>query len=40
MDLSAKIISDGTHEDLLIKSEEYQSLWNVQVDGFLPEQTH
>lgn len=29
-----KIISDGTHEDLLIKSEEYQSLWNVQVGGF------
>ncbi|MCP0914550.1 MULTISPECIES: ABC transporter ATP-binding protein, partial [Legionella] len=35
-----KIISDGSHEDLLIKSKEYQSLWNVQVGGFLPEQTY
>lgn len=35
-----KIISDGTYEDLLFKSDEYQSLWNVQVGGFLPEETH
>ncbi|MFA5960842.1 MAG: ABC transporter ATP-binding protein [Tatlockia sp.] len=34
-----KIISDGTHQDLLIKSEKYQSLWNAQVGGFVSERT-
>ncbi|MGC1182443.1 ABC transporter ATP-binding protein [Legionella sp.] len=33
-----KIISDGTHQDLLIKSKTYKSLWSTQIGSFLSEQ--
>ena len=32
-----KIVEDGNHEDLLKKSGLYQSLWEAQVGGFLPD---
>jgi ATP-binding cassette, subfamily B, bacterial len=31
------IVEDGTHEQLLEKSEHYSHLWNMQVDGFIPD---
>jgi ATP-binding cassette, subfamily B, bacterial len=33
-----KIISDGTHEDLLTKSEMYKSLWDAQIGSLLSDQ--
>ncbi len=32
-----KIIEDGTHEELLKTQGYYQSMWNMQAGGFLPE---
>ena len=32
-----KIIEDGTHEELLKTGGYYQSMWNMQAGGFLPE---
>jgi len=32
-----KIIEDGTHEKLLKTQGYYQSMWNMQAGGFLPE---
>ena len=32
-----KIIEDGAHEELLKTQGYYQSMWNMQVGGFLPE---
>ena len=31
-----KIIEDGTHSDLLAKGGAYATLWNSQINGFLP----
>lgn len=30
-----KVVSDGSHEDLLKRSDLYQKLWNIQAGGFL-----
>ena len=32
-----KIVEDGSHEDLLARGGLYKTLWDAQVDGFLPE---
>ena len=32
-----KIIEDGTHEELLKNNGYYQSMWNMQAGGFLPD---
>jgi len=32
-----KIIEDGSHEELLKNQGYYQSMWNMQIGGFLPE---
>jgi len=32
-----EIVEDGSHEELLQQDGLYKSLWNAQVDGFLPE---
>lgn len=32
-----KIVEDGNHEELLAKRRLYETLWNAQVGGFLPE---
>lgn len=32
-----KIVEEGTHESLISKKGLYQTLWNAQVGGFLPE---
>ncbi len=32
-----KIVEDGTHEDLFVKSGLYKTLWDTQAGGFLPE---
>jgi len=32
-----KIVEDGPHEELLAKRGLYKTLWDTQVDGFLPE---
>jgi ABC-type multidrug transport system fused ATPase/permease subunit len=32
-----KIIEDGTHEELLKNNGYYQSMWDMQAGGFLPE---
>lgn len=32
-----KIVEDGNHEELLAKKGLYETLWNAQVGGFLPE---
>jgi len=34
-----KIIEDGTHQELLEKNGMYKTLWDVQVGGFLPEES-
>lgn len=33
-----KIIEEGTKEDLLQRNEHFANLWNMQSDGFLPEE--
>lgn len=35
-----KIVEDGTHKDLLAKGGIYKTLWETQVDGFLPDKRH
>ena len=32
-----RIVQDGTHIELLKKRGLYKTLWNTQLDGFLPE---
>ncbi len=32
-----KIVEDGNHEELLAKKGLYETLWNAQIGGFLPE---
>ena len=31
-----KIVEEGTHQELLIQGGLYKTLWETQVDGFLP----
>jgi ATP-binding cassette subfamily B protein len=35
-----KIIEDGTHEALLALNGHYTKMWNMQMDGFLPEKNN
>ena len=32
-----KIVEDGSHAELLAKNGMYKSLWEAQVEGFLPD---
>ncbi len=34
---NGKIVEDGTHQELLVRGGIYKTLWETQVDGFLPD---